>query len=88
MKRILLFGLVLALAAAAATTARGGRDATINGTLYKISLEAQASITVVGSAPAIPTEPYNGSRLTASWSIKTEPVQIWIAKVEGATLVT
>ena len=88
MKRILLFGLVLALAAAAAATARGGRDATISGTLYTISLDAHASITVVGSAPAIPTEPDNASHLTASWSIKTEPVQIWIAKVEGTTLVT
>jgi hypothetical protein len=88
MKRILFLGLVLALAAAAATAAHGGRDAAIGGTLYRVSLEAQASITVVGSAPAIPTEPYNGSRLTASWSIKTAPVQMWIAKVDGATVVT
>lgn len=88
MRRTLLLGIVVALAAAAATAAQGRGNASIGGTLYKVSLDAQASITVVGSVPGIQTEPFNGSRLTASWSIKTQPAQIWIAKVDGPVRIT
>ena len=85
MKRALLALALAALAAApAAAASTDGAGATVTGgSLYKVSLEADATLDATGSAPAFPTLPFNASTLKATWSIKTEPTNIWLANFNG-----